>query len=574
MSKRISIINGVLMLVSSFLLQAREIVIIDQIPVDLENPVSLALEHNAFALREMNENRLQLWQLSYDGVPQLTTELSGVYPGSAAKVNMVGAYAGNWWLAGQEWDYSDTGNGSVIHISQIKADNSRVNISFDAPATLPYSGNSFTRWHYAPARDVLYGVFGQRDAESVYILRCSQALQLAAGNCNITTLPHGDFLALDDGFVLWRSGQTNRGVSWYQFDPALPNGLKSQHYEMDISKISYWPAADRLQLQVSAVQNGQISYSNYDLLLRGQAAGVLINRILPGIYPSERCHYISGYRALCQTAGTVVYVGMANGSLTPLLFDYIADPANLPYGEIVAVHGRDTVVQLGTAQLTVYQLPLPQLTVASIPTGFNLTYGDVAILRLSEILADTDLNNVDLRVIWDPQYQTAPTAILTELAYGVFQFDTSKAVARLSPTGQLLLDILENDWQSTLSLPLSINNINEAPVALETVIDTEPLEIGERYELELHTLFTEPDGDILSFSSTVLPAGFVLQSPLINAAPQTSGSFSFTVTATDPAGLKASVQIRGTVLAQKTSAGLMQGIWLLFLLLVWRKIKA
>ncbi|MAD76410.1 MAG: hypothetical protein CML20_16750 [Rheinheimera sp.] len=573
MSNKISIVSGMLLLLSGYFVKAGEIVVIDQLPVDLENPVSLALDQNSFALREMNESRLQLWKLSDSGIPQLSAELTEVYAGSAATVQMVGAYADNWWVAGLEWDYYASGNSSLIHISQIKADSSRVNISFEAPAALPYSNNSFTRWHYAPALDELFGVFGLRDAEFVYVLRCTQALQLAAGNCAVTALPWGNFLALDDGFVLWRSGQSNNGFSWYQFDQKEPNGMREQHYELDISRISYWPTADRLQLQVSSVENGQINYSNYDLFLQGPAQGALISRILPGVYPSQHCRYLSSYQALCQAAGTLIYVTMTNGSLTPIIFDYLSAQAALPFGEVVAVHGHDTVVQMGIGQLTVYRLPLPQLSVASIPSGFHLTYGDVAMLRLAEILEDIDLNNVDIRVAWDPQYLTVPTVILTELAYGLFQFDTSKAIARNNPTGRLLLDITDNDWQSTLSLPLSIANINEAPVASATVIDTEPLEIGEVYELALHEVFTDPDGDGLTFSSTALPAGFVLQSPLINAAPRTPGAFSFTVTATDPAGLTASIQVRGTILPEKSSGGSMHASWLLGLLLLWRRFK-
>lgn len=573
MSNKISVVSSMLLLLSSHFLQADEIIIIDQLPVDLENPVSLALGHHSFALREMNENRLQLWQLADSGIPELSAELTEVYAGSAANVQMVGAYADNWWIAGLEWDYFATGKSNIIHISQIKADNSRVNISFEAPAALPYSNNFFTRWHYAPAHDMLFGIFGARDAESVYVLRCVQALQLAAGNCNVTALPWGDFLPLDDGFVLWRNGQSNNGFSWYQFDQSEPDGMHQQHFDLDISRISFWPAADRLQLQVSSVENGQINYSNYDLPLHGPARGVLISRLLPGVYPSDRCQYLSSYQALCQAAGSEVYVSMASGSLTPLLFAYMAEQADVPWGEIVAVHGHDTVVKLGTNQLTVYRVPLPQLTVASVPSGFNLRYGDVATLQLSEILEDIDLNNVDIRVVWDSQHQTVPTTILTELAYGIFQFNTSKAIARFNPTGQLLLDINDSDWRSTLSLPLSITNINEAPVALATVVDTEPLEIGERYELALHDVFTDPDGDGLTFGSSALPAGFVLQSSLINAAPRTAGAFSFTVTATDPAGLTASLQVRGTVLAEESSGGPMQGSWLLGLLLLWRRLK-
>ncbi|KKO44530.1 hypothetical protein WG68_14590 [Arsukibacterium ikkense] len=565
-------ISSVILLLCCHFLQADEIVIIDQLPVDLVNPVSLALGDQAFALREMNEKRLQLWKLSDNGSPELTAELTEVVPGSGATVQMVGAYANNWWLAGLEWDYFATGKASLIHISQLKADNSRVNISFEAPAALSNSSISFTRWHYAPAQDRLFGLFGLPGAESVFLLSCMQALQLAAGNCNITALTSGDFLALDDGFVLWDRGHTNSGFSWYQFDQEAENGLREQHYQLEPSRISHWPGADRLQVQVSSVDNGQIHHSNYDLQLNGPARGALISRKLPGVYPSQRCHYLSSYRALCQSGSSMVFVNITNGSLTPALFDYMGEAADVPWGEIVAVQGDNTVVKLGTEQLTVYRLPLPQLSVVSFPSGFDLTYGDTAMLRLTDMLADIDLSNVDIRVIWDSPHQTLPTTILTELAYGVFQFDTSKAISRYSPTGQVLIDIHDSNWQSTVSLPLSIANINEAPTALSAVIDTEPLEIGERYELALNDVFTDPDGDGLTFSSTALPAGFVLQSPLITAAPQTPGAFSFTVTAIDPYGLTASLLVRGTV-KEKSSGGTMQGYWLLGLLLLWRRFK-
>ena len=101
--------------------------------------------------------------------------------------------------------------------------------------------------------------------------------------------------------------------------------------------------------------------------------------------------------------------------------------------------------------------------------------------------------------------------------------------------------------------------------------------------LDLYEVFEDIDRDILSFQVSTLPAGFVREDTRIMATPTSAGSYSFSITATDPSGLSVKAVFTGIVNGKgrdnsednsdDSSGGGSLGIWsFLFLcVLVWIK---
>jgi hypothetical protein len=70
-------------------------------------------------------------------------------------------------------------------------------------------------------------------------------------------------------------------------------------------------------------------------------------------------------------------------------------------------------------------------------------------------------------------------------------------------------------------------------------IPDQVLVVGQNYQLELSSYFTDPDGQALTFTTTGLPAGLQLSGNRISGSPTQAGTTTVQLTALDPGGLQA-----------------------------------
>ncbi len=98
------------------------------------------------------------------------------------------------------------------------------------------------------------------------------------------------------------------------------------------------------------------------------------------------------------------------------------------------------------------------------------------------------------------------------------------------------------------SFTLTVLDVNEAPVvgdpAFEPIFEAVGSPITPIDIAQFTGVFSDPDGDSLEFTVPDLPAGLTLDNDgLITGTPTETGDGTFTLVATDPGGLSASVQI-------------------------------
>ena len=86
---------------------------------------------------------------------------------------------------------------------------------------------------------------------------------------------------------------------------------------------------------------------------------------------------------------------------------------------------------------------------------------------------------------------------------------------------------------------------NQAPTT--TGIANQNATVGQGFNLNVASSFSDPNGDALTFSASGLPSGLSLSGSTISGTPSASGVSSVTVTATDPGSLSVSTSFQITV---------------------------
>ncbi|WNL37791.1 carbohydrate-binding protein [Halomonas sp. PAMB 3232] len=111
--------------------------------------------------------------------------------------------------------------------------------------------------------------------------------------------------------------------------------------------------------------------------------------------------------------------------------------------------------------------------------------------------------------------------------------------------GTYTVSIIADDGAATTStdFALTIENVNQAPVATPAALEPYFGEVGESFTAialdDLAALFSDPDGDSLTLSAENLPDGLEVVNGVIQGTPTISGAFDIVIRATDPAGLSA-----------------------------------
>lgn len=127
-----------------------------------------------------------------------------------------------------------------------------------------------------------------------------------------------------------------------------------------------------------------------------------------------------------------------------------------------------------------------------------------------------------------------------------WQLNTSNDLALYNPKIYLNFTFSIDMWDLSLPYEFSLRNVNEAPrIKSGQLINN--LDIGDTYVLDFYEVFEDIDRDTLSFQVSTLPAGFVREDTRIMATPTSAGSYSFTITATDPSGLSVSAAFSGVI---------------------------
>lgn len=173
-----------------------------------------------------------------------------------------------------------------------------------------------------------------------------------------------------------------------------------------------------------------------------------------------------------------------------------------------------------------FQKPLPELT---------LNQHDVLALDLAEYVTLPENINITLSERSNTS-NNIEYEILYESTEKNIEFTVSKALAlRQNNLQALYLEVHDNEWVFRALLPVTIENINEAPIAI--FVEPQVMDKGDLYGGLLTEIFEDPDFDILTYNVTGLPNGLILSDDYISGSPTQAGTYTVTVTATDPLGL-------------------------------------
>ncbi|TBU90035.1 putative Ig domain-containing protein [Phytopseudomonas dryadis] len=134
-------------------------------------------------------------------------------------------------------------------------------------------------------------------------------------------------------------------------------------------------------------------------------------------------------------------------------------------------------------------------------------------------------------------------AVLRQISYTNTSGNPGSAIT-------LVASIADQYTASSIALQLAVTEINQAPLASGESYDLAAASAGESYSATLPaTLFSDADGDSLTWSVSGLPAGlsFDAASLTLSGSIASAGSYTLTVTATDPSGATASRELTLTV---------------------------
>ncbi|MBY0417112.1 MAG: Ig domain-containing protein [Pararheinheimera sp.] len=141
----------------------------------------------------------------------------------------------------------------------------------------------------------------------------------------------------------------------------------------------------------------------------------------------------------------------------------------------------------------------------------------------------------------------------TRLSETSWAFNTKNEMAFQNSVFYMSFRLLSDLWDMRFGYQFKLLNVNDAPI-VQTGNLVNDLDIGDTYLLEFADVFEDIDGDILQYTTSALPAGFVNDGGGILATPVTAGRYQFTVTATDPSGMSVIASFSGSIIGQ-TSGG-------------------
>lgn len=524
----------------SFFPVAANIPLLQELPTAFSQQVVLPLTQESFVIKSASQKDTEIWRLNTDTqTPQSWLQFSAVFGTEAINPVFFSANASNWWVAGIS-EFITEESTRFVHVAHYKADGSANYIKILADAELGFNYNSINRWLYLDELDTLAAILPTRQGSEQLLMLCQNASRLQNDNCTFHLIPAGELFTAGKYLLL------NEPHSLKVYRPDTVLTLLANY--PNVSTMGTWPGATRVQLTESILGNGTITEQKYELNLEQDIwpKTLQLSRYNSN-FNSQSCVFYRSDKALCKALTQLVVYSWQPEQHVSLKFEYYGPWEAVPPGELLMVLEGNKFVMATDSSLNVFELALPNHAIKMIPEAISLFVSDDYRLNQAEVFEGIETSDIEFGVLWESNSSTVNTNILIPLSANVFKIDTSKEIARQNPKGLLQFSANEGLWTAYYNIPLSITNINAAPIALAPAIELPIIEIGETYQLTLFELFNDPDLDPLVFTQSTLPTGFTRFDNLILVTPTQSGRYSFTVTATDPAGLSATVQLSGEV---------------------------
>ena len=134
------------------------------------------------------------------------------------------------------------------------------------------------------------------------------------------------------------------------------------------------------------------------------------------------------------------------------------------------------------------------------------------------------------------------------MAFDGQPYQSNPATSTLPPTSGWVAETSGTIGNCAGSTPLTVSApvpVNVAPTT--TGISNQMGTVSQGFSLNVASSFSDPNGDVLSFTANGLPAGLSLSGSTISGTPSVSGVSSVTVVASDPGSLSVSSSFTLTV---------------------------
>jgi hypothetical protein len=228
-------------------------------------------------------------------------------------------------------------------------------------------------------------------------------------------------------------------------------------------------------------------------------------------------------------------VALASGILT------VDPPANYsgPASFVLRVVDGSRTVDL---PFTVRVVPVPDAPAVRFPLpSLALDEDSLLVLDLTSVFVDGDGDSLEFELAVPPSSHLARSTLdgtgLTVVPDADFSGDSALTITARDPSGRA----------KTVDLVFRVRPVPDAPRVIWADPNVTALEDQKGIELELGTVFSDPDGDTLIFSATggAHVSYILLGSTLVvDGAQDFYGQTSITVTARDPGGRDATATVR------------------------------
>ncbi|GAA5191942.1 putative Ig domain-containing protein [Ferrimonas gelatinilytica] len=216
------------------------------------------------------------------------------------------------------------------------------------------------------------------------------------------------------------------------------------------------------------------------------------------------------------------------------------------------IYFDDVAITFGNRVMRAIESPLPKVRIKTLPEKMTATQFDAFSFEPEKYLVNYGnaklefyINNNSDPLVMDWEKPDA--------------FKPSKSDVMSSDGGRSSFRLTEGNWQIHLPIDVQLTNVNEAPIA--SPVARQVMHIGEAYGGYLQHVFSDPDGDRMTFSVTGLPPGMIHDAGYITGQPSKLGIYTVIATATDPAGLTSSTKFVIEVI-EEDSGGSLDWLWL------------
>lgn len=297
-------------------------------------------------------------------------------------------------------------------------------------------------------------------------------------------------------------------------------------------------------LAVYAVDgDGAPSLANV-VAMSGGATRIVVSPDGRSIYAGPNLYFAPGLRMIGATGDTAVAY-QEGGTIQPASQLTLADA---DYDALAAGEGN----YKGASLTLVRDGGADAVDTYGFIEGHGLTLVD-GTLYLDAVAIGTFVSADGTLIITFTADVTTAVAnqVLQQIAYTNTSSDPGSSMT-------LTLTVSDEYTASAVSLKMTIDEINDAPVANEDDFSLAPVAAGSDYSVTLPTsLFSDADDDTLIWSLSGLPDGlsFDSDSRTLSGRASTAGSYVLTLTVTDAAGATASREVTLTVTGESGEPG-------------------